>query len=110
MMPPGEPPLRGKAAMRAWYDAFLSQYRTSSFVLADREVIVGESWAVVIGAYEWALEPRAEGDHFVDRGHYVQVWRHESDGRWLFVRELWNSTVPPATPEPRDPGRSSTAP
>ena len=29
-----------------------------------------------------------------DRGSYVQVWHREPDGKWLFARELWNSTTP----------------
>ncbi len=96
MMPPGEAAIRGKAAMREWYAAFLSQFRTSSLVLGDREVFVGAGWAVEVGSYEWGLEPAAGGgDPAVDRGHYMQVWRRRPDGRWQFAREIWNSTAPP---------------
>ena len=37
LMPPGEDTVRGRNAMRDWYAAFLSQYRTSSLTLSDRE-------------------------------------------------------------------------
>jgi SnoaL-like domain len=39
-MPPGEPPVRGRDAVRKWMTGFLAQYRTSSLTLADREVLI----------------------------------------------------------------------
>jgi ketosteroid isomerase-like protein len=40
--------------------------------------------------------PVAGGKPLVDRGSYMQVWQRQPDGRWLFSREVWNSSVPPA--------------
>ena len=94
MMPPGEAPVRGKAAMRAWYAGFLSQFRTSSLTLTNREVIVGDGWAVEAGAFEWGLAPAAGGETTVDRGHYMQVWKAQPDGQWRFAREIWNGSAP----------------
>jgi len=94
MMPPGEAPVRGKDALRAWYAAFLSQNRTSSLVLGDREVLVGEGFAVELGSFEWGLVPAAGGSPTVDRGHYMQVWNRQPDGQWRFAREIWNSSAP----------------
>jgi uncharacterized protein (TIGR02246 family) len=98
MMPPGEAVVRGKSALRTWYEGFLSRYRTSSLTLSDREVFVGEGWAVELGTYEWGLTPVDGGDSSVDRGNYMQVWKPQPDGRWQFAREIWNSSVPPASP------------
>jgi ketosteroid isomerase-like protein len=94
IMPPGEPALRGKAAMRQWYEGFLSQYRTSSLTLANRELFVGDEWAVETGTYEWTLVPAAGGDPLPDGGNYMQVWKAQPDGQWLFHREVWNSSGP----------------
>ena len=94
LMPPGEAPVRGKHAMREWYAAFLSQFRTSSLALADREVLAGDDWAVDLGTYEWGLTPAAGGAPVVDRGNYVQVWKRQPDGQWRFAREIWNSAAP----------------
>jgi ketosteroid isomerase-like protein len=91
MIPPGEPPVQGIAAMHKWYAAFLGQYHTSSLTLKDKEVFVGDGWATEIGTYEWGLQPTAGGAGAVDRGHYMQVWKQTPDGRWKFYRELWNS-------------------
>ena len=98
MMPPGEPAVRGKDAMRVWYAAFLSQFRTSSLTLTDREVFLGDGWAVEMGRYEWGLMPVAGGDPVADRGNYMQIWKPQPDGTWRFAREIWNSSVPPAAP------------
>lgn len=98
MMPPGESVVRGKSALRAWYEGFLSRYRTSSLTLSEREVFVGEGWAVELGTYEWGLTPVGGGDSSLDRGNYMQVWKLQPDGRWQFAREIWNSSVPPASP------------
>ena len=62
-MPPGEPPVRGRDALRTWMAAFLAQFRTSSLALADREVLVGNGWAVELGTFEDVIhrhDPAAE--------------------------------------------------
>ena len=98
IMPPNETVLRGKAAVRAWYDQFLNQMRTSSLTVTDREVLVGGDWATEVAAFEWGLVPVAGGPPLIDRGSYIQVWHREPDGRWLFSREVWNSSAPLLAP------------
>jgi ketosteroid isomerase-like protein len=97
LMPPNEPVLKGKAAVRTWYDQLMTQLRTSDLTITDREVLIGGEWATELATFEWALVPVAGGPAAIDRGSYVQVWHREPDGRWLFARELWNSTTPAAT-------------
>jgi len=99
MVPPGEAPVRGKDALRAWYATFLSQYRTSSLTLGDRELFVGEGFAVEMGSFEWGLTPAAGGAPVLDHGHYMQVWKQRPDGQWRFEREIWNSSGPASAPE-----------
>jgi uncharacterized protein (TIGR02246 family) len=94
LMPPNEAVLKGKAAVRAWYDQFLTQLRTSDLTITDREVLIGGEWATELAAFEWTLVSVAGRPAVIDRGSYVQVWHREPDGKWLFARELWNSTAP----------------
>jgi ketosteroid isomerase-like protein len=98
LMPPGEAPVRGKAEVRRWYETFLSQYRTSSLLLTDKEVFVGGDWAAERGAYEWGLTPTAGGAPVVDRGSYLQIWARQPQGEWRFAREIYNSSVPAPLP------------
>jgi uncharacterized protein (TIGR02246 family) len=95
IMPPNEPVLRGKAAVRTWYEQFVKQMRTSSLTVSDREVLFGGDYAIEVATFEWTLAAVAGGPPVVDRGSYIQVWRHEPDGRWLFLREVWNSMPQP---------------
>jgi ketosteroid isomerase-like protein len=99
LMPPGEGAVRGKSAMRDWYGTFLSQYTTSSLTLSNREVFVGDQWAVELGSYEWGLTPAVGGDVVLDRGNYMQLWKSWPDGHWRFEREIWNSSAPVTPPE-----------
>jgi len=101
MMPPGEAPVQGKDAMRTWYAGFLTQYRTSSLTLDDREVFIGTGWATELGTYQWGLTPARGGATILDRGHYMQVWRQQPDGQWRFAREIWNSSAPTSSPGSR---------
>ncbi|MFL6545950.1 MAG: YybH family protein, partial [Candidatus Udaeobacter sp.] len=98
MMPPNEAPIRGKPAMQTWYRTFLSAFRTTTFVLTDREVTVSDSWATELGQYEWGLQPTAGGDPVVDKGNYIQIWKRGPDSSWLFFRKIWNSSTPSASP------------
>jgi len=97
-MPPNEPVLQGKEAVGDWYDQFLTQLRTSSLRITGREVFIGGEWATEVAVFEWTLVPVGGGPAAIDRGSYMQVWHREADGRWLFARELWNSTSPAASP------------
>ncbi|HUQ21206.1 MAG TPA: DUF4440 domain-containing protein [Gemmatimonadaceae bacterium] len=94
IMPPNEPILRGKPAVRAWYEQFLKQLRTKSLDVTNRELFVGDDYATEVAQFVWTLEPVAGGALIVDRGSYVQLWHRGSDGRWVFSREVWNSTTP----------------
>ena len=100
-MPPGEPPVRGRDAVHKWMTSFLAQYRTSSLTLNNREVRVGDGWAVELGTFEWSLQPVAGGSAVVDRGNYMQLWKKDGDGEWRFAREIYNSSVPPQPAVPR---------
>ena len=94
IMPPNEPVLKGKAAVRNWYEQFVKQMRTSSLNITDRELLIGGDYAAEVAAFEWTLAPAAGGAPMTDRGSYIQVWHRQPDGRWLFSREVWNSTTP----------------
>ncbi len=95
-MPPGEPLVRGRAAVETWMQGFLSAYRTTALTLGDREIFLGGDWAVEVGTYTWVLEPVAGGAAVADKGNYMQVWQRGADGRWRFARELYNSSLPAA--------------
>jgi len=40
--------------------------------------------------------------HVIDTGKYLSVSK-KKDGKWLYVRDTWNSDGPPASTEPAAP-------
>lgn len=94
IMPPNEPVLKGTAAVRTWYEQFVKQMHTSSLRITDRELLMGGDYATEVAGFEWTLVPVAGGPPLTDRGSYMQVWHRQADGRWVFTREVWNSTAP----------------
>ena len=95
IMPPNEPILRGKPAVRDWYGKFVGMMRTTGLTVANRELLIGGDYASEIATFEWGLVSREGGPAITDRGSYIQIWQRQPDGRWLFSREVWNSTAPP---------------
>lgn len=94
LMPPHEPVLKGKAAVRTWYEAFVKQLRTTNLTITNRELLLGGDYATEVAEYEWTLVPVTGGAPMTDRGSYIQVWHRQPDGRWVFSREVWNSALP----------------
>jgi len=99
LMPPHEPVLKGKAAVRTWYHQFLTHLRTSSLTIADREVLTGGEWATEIATFEWGLVPVG-----ADRPSSIEAAMHRSGTMSqmdLAVRprdrEIRNRTTAPTT-------------
>ena len=68
LMPPNEPVLKGKAAVRHWYDQLLTQLRTSNLAITEREVLIGNEWATELATFEWTLAPVAGGPPVTEPG------------------------------------------
>ena len=94
LMPDGAPAVRGREAIREYYRSAIAADRKAGMsnpgVLSDRAVGVsgemgwssGESTVVGPGgAIAW-------------RGKFLSISR-KVDGRWLYVRDTWNSDTPP---------------
>lgn len=95
IMPPNEHVLKGKAAVRTWYQAFVDQMQTSGLDVTNRELFISGDYATEVAEFQWTLVSDAGGPKIVDRGSYIQLWHRQPDGRWLFSREVWNSMAPP---------------
>ncbi len=93
-MPPNEPDLRGKDAIRARHQANLDQYE---YVLENPavEIVVNGDWAILRGTYVISLTPKADGEPIQDTGKYIVTWRRQPDGSWRVAHEIWNSDNPP---------------
>jgi len=92
-MPPNQPVLRGKTAIKSFFDDLLKSGAT------NLKIDVGEvsghgPLAYQSGTYEMDLKP-ATGTPGRDRGKYLFVLRKMQIG-WKLEYTMWNSDLPPA--------------
>lgn len=96
-MPPNNPPLVGREAIRAFWRNAVGWGRWT-FTLAVEAVEVSDPIAVERGKYvlAFAAGPGAPPGmaSFEDRGNYLVHWRHEPDGEWRIVGDAPVSELP----------------
>lgn len=91
-LPPGAPPLEGRAAIEEAAAGFFAAGATLSFANTNARVAAMGDLATSRGTYAWSLET-ADGV-MRDEGSYIEVWQ-KVDGEWKIVEDIYNSDVPP---------------
>jgi ketosteroid isomerase-like protein len=86
--PPHQPPIRGRAAMRAWLETFPP---IEEFAITADE-IAGVDWlAFVRGTYAMTI---GGATPVSDRGNYMGLMRKQPDGAWLWTTDMIASELP----------------
>jgi ketosteroid isomerase-like protein len=103
LLPPGSPGVKGRAAICAFFakDIPASQKDGIAFVLGakpDGGVSGDMGW--VSGTYV----VKDKSGKVVDAGKYLSV-SHKKGGKWLYVRDTWNSDGPQAPAESAAPAK-----
>lgn len=96
LMPPNAPAATDHAAMRA----FLTQDRAAS-KSAGLTLHLKDQGAGASGNLGWHAGTYTMTDasgETVDAGKWVETWR-KADGKWLIIRDIWNSDRPAAAAE-----------
>jgi len=89
MMPPGSPPLYGRASVTEFLQAF-PPFKNMNFELLEIE---GDGdLAYVRGKYSMDLVDEAGGVVASDVGSYLEVWRRDSAG-WRVVQDIFNTDL-----------------
>lgn len=90
-MPPNEPAVEGRAAIRAWLAAFppMSDFKTQIVEIDG----IGDL-AYVRGTYSLTIAAAGRTPAMSDHGKYLEIRRRQSDGRWLTTLDMFNSDVP----------------
>ncbi len=91
--PPNEPAVKGRAAIRAWFEKFppLTDFKFSNVKVEGRDDL-----AYVLGTYTMTIAPPGAPGPVNDSGKYVEVRRRQPDGRWLIAVDIFNSDLPAA--------------
>ena len=94
-MPPNEPIIRGKEALKNFYDDLFKRGATN-LKMDITEVSGHGPLAYQSGTYEMELKPET-GTPGRDRGKYLFVLRKMQIG-WKLEYTMWNSDLPPTAP------------
>lgn len=94
--PPGSPPARGSAAIREAVAKDIANSSGGGFSLKPgSESEIGVSGDL---AWEWnTFTVQDKSGATVDAGKYVTLFQRR-DGKWLIIRDIWNSDNPPPQP------------
>lgn len=89
-MPPGEPQIKSKHAIQAWFESALAEAKATDVRLYDKEVVVTGRCGIERGKYSWKSAPVNGGPESEEQGNFIGVWRRVSDGSWKLSSEIWN--------------------
>jgi uncharacterized protein (TIGR02246 family) len=89
-LPPEQPIVQGKKAVRAWMDSFPP---VRVFTCKAEHIEGRGDLAAARGAFEWTIEP-TPGNRIPMKGKWISTFRKQSDGRWLVATDTWNTDHP----------------
>ena len=97
LLPPGAPGVRGRAAILDFFTKDVAASKAAGVVF----VIDPKSEVGVSGAMGWesgTYKVTVKGA-VVETGKFLSVSR-KRNGKWLYIRDTWNSDAPPSPPAP----------
>jgi uncharacterized protein (TIGR02246 family) len=107
LLPPGAPGVKGRAAILEFFtkDIAGSKAAGAVFVLDPKtDVGVSGNMGWESGTYKVTVKGAV-----VDTGKFLSVSR-KKDGKWLYIRDTWNSDAPPAPAASAAPAAPPKAP
>ena len=96
LMPPGEPASTGRVAIRASMDSGTAAAKAAGMTLDVAEASILEvsgDLAFDSGSYD----VKDASGAVVDSGSYIGVYQ-KREGKWGYIRDIWNSDRPPPAP------------
>lgn len=98
LMPPREEPVIGKQAIYAWYQKFVQKPGTSlDEVFNPTSFYITGDIAIDTSDFDGTFRS-ADGKDIKFHGKNIVVWRHEKDGSWKILRDMWDS-IPQSQPK-----------
>lgn len=91
LLPPNGAAIEGRAAIKAWADAFPPY---SGFEATTVSVEGSGDLAYARGNYTMTFETPGQPDH----GKYLEIYRKQADGTWKLTHDIFNSDVPLPVP------------
>ncbi|MBX3255727.1 MAG: SgcJ/EcaC family oxidoreductase [Chitinophagaceae bacterium] len=89
LMAPEKSALRGKDAVKSYYQAIFDEYNTKLESRYD-EVDLSGDIAYGRGFARVTLFPMKGGDSIVSTAKYLNILRKQADGSWKTTHDIWN--------------------
>ena len=97
LMPPDEPAVHGRDAMRKWAETVFSQVAMSGRYTSSDVTVAGDL-AVARYTADLTITPKAGGAPVTERIKGIHVMKRQPDGTWKIAQDVWNSDAPPTPP------------
>jgi len=89
----GVPPVRGRDAIRVFYEQFFQAMPIRDMAFVTEEIIISGDLAVETGASSLTVAGPGQATPATVAGKYLAVWKRQPDGRWLLWRHSPSSNV-----------------
>ncbi len=93
-MPPAEPQIKGKDAVKARYAKAFTEI-SSKMDLKPGEIQGCTDWAYMHGDFDRTDTLKAGGRTQRVAGHYLLILQKQPDGSWKISRDIWNVHLNP---------------
>jgi ketosteroid isomerase-like protein len=106
LLPPGAPAANGNAAIHAYLAKDMAESAKAGVMFSiGAKPEVGTSGDLAWESGTYAV--KAKSGASVEIGKYLTVYK-KSGGKWLIIRDTWNSDAPPApaSPAPATPAKT----
>lgn len=97
LMPPNEPAVVGKEAVRGWARNLYQQFKVEGSYTSTADLRVIGDWAFERMSFKLKLTPIAGGAPIDEVGKGVHIYRRQAGGAWKIAQDIWNSDKPVAT-------------
>lgn len=94
VLPPDGSPLRGRAAVRSWFEDVHQQVAVSGGETESLALIAIGDWAWELYAVSTTAAPRAGGRAVEERYRGMRIYRREVDGTWRIAQDIWRGAPP----------------
>jgi len=108
VMAPGNPRAVGHDAIRALVEKESAGMQAAgvSIVLNDDDKAAASG---ELGHHSGSYVVKDSTGAVVDSGNYLAVMQRQADGKWLMIRDTWNSDRPPPAPAAVEPAAAEAA-
>ncbi|HUF29251.1 MAG TPA: DUF4440 domain-containing protein [Gemmatimonadaceae bacterium] len=92
-MPPDQPPVRGKEAVREFFRGMFAQVELEETVVSEA-VVLADDLAYDRGTFTGTVRPKTGGEAMPIDGKYLWILERQADGSWRYSVQMWSNNAP----------------